>query len=423
MQSRIQTVVGSAPRNSPVKIVSSQHNPSLRMLYRRFGRTNLQMPVFSCGGMRYQFKWQDVPETEIPADNQANLEATIQRAFELGIHHIETARGYGSSEMQLGKILPKLPREKLIAQTKVVPMADAAEFRRTFEQSLKLLQLDYVDLLGIHGINTLEHLEWCVRPGGCLDVVRKLQDQGKIRFVGFSTHGFTDVIIKAIDTDQFDYVNLHWYYINQQNWAAIEAATRHDMGVFIISPSDKGGRLYDPPQRLVELCQPLSPIVFNNLFCLSHSQVHTLSLGAARPQDFDEHLKTLPLIDQADEILPHIIRQLEQGAIERLGEDWFKQWHIGLPSIEETPGRLNIPIILWLRNLAIAYDMVEYAKGRYNLLGQASHWFPGARVNEIDINALRPYLIHSPFADRIPDLLRETHELLGGETVKRLSQE
>jgi uncharacterized protein len=393
------------------------------MLYRRFGRTDLQMPVFSCGGMRYQFKWQDVPETDIPVDNQDNLEATVQRAFELGIHHIETARGYGSSEMQLGKILPKLPREKLIAQTKVGPVADSAEFRRTFEQSLRFLQLDYVDLLGIHGINTPDHLEWCTRPGGCLDVVRKLQEQGKVRFVGFSTHGPTDIIVKAIDTNQFDYVNLHWYYIHQVNWAAIAAANRHDMGVFIISPSDKGGRLYDPPQRLVDLCAPLSPIVFNNLFCLSHSQVHTLSLGAARPQDFDEHLKTLPLIDQADEILSPIIHQLEQGAIERLGEDWFKHWRNGLPSIDETPGRLNIPIILWLRNLAIAYDMLEYAKGRYNLLGQASHWFPGARVNEIDLEAVRPFLSRSPFASQIPDLLRETHQLLGGEAIQRLSQE
>ena len=45
------------------------------MKYRRFGRTELQMPVFSCGGMRYQFKWQDVPPGEIPPDNQRNLEA------------------------------------------------------------------------------------------------------------------------------------------------------------------------------------------------------------------------------------------------------------------------------------------------------------------------------------------------------------
>ena len=86
------------------------------------------MPVFSCGGMRYQFKWQDVDPGEVPADGQANLEATIRRAVELGINHIETARGYGSSEMQLGWVLPKLPRDKIIVQTKVAPHATAKEF-------------------------------------------------------------------------------------------------------------------------------------------------------------------------------------------------------------------------------------------------------------------------------------------------------
>jgi uncharacterized protein len=391
------------------------------MLYRRFGRTELQMPVFSCGGMRYQYKWQDVPDDEISSDNQANLEATIRRAFELGIHHIETARAYGSSEQQLGQILPQLPREKLIVQTKVTPSEDAQDFVDRFERSLSLLKLDYVDLLGVHGINTLEHLDWC--QNGIFDAVRKLQDQGKVRSLGFSTHGPTQVIIDAIATNQFDYVNLHWYYINQMNWDAIVAANQHDMGVFIISPSNKGGNLYDPPQRLVELCAPLSPIVFNNLFCLSHPQVHTLSIGAARPTDFDEHLKTLAVIDQTERLLPVIIQRLEEAAIERLGEDWINRWRQGLPTVDETPGRLNIPTILWLRNLAIAYDLVGYAKMRYNLLGAGSHWFPGARAEEIDVEALRPYLQNSPFAEQIPAMLKETHELLGGEQVKRLSEQ
>src|SRR5262245_50841657 len=103
------------------------------MKYRRFGRTGLQIPVISCGGMRYQFKWQDVAPDQIPADNQRNLEATIQRSIELGINHIETARGYGTSEMQLGRILPSFPREKLIVQTKVSPKATQKEFLDTFE--------------------------------------------------------------------------------------------------------------------------------------------------------------------------------------------------------------------------------------------------------------------------------------------------
>ncbi|WP_193194968.1 aldo/keto reductase [Nostoc sp. MG11] len=392
------------------------------MLYRRFGRTELQMPVFSCGGMRYQFKWQDVPDSEIPTDNQANLEATIRQAMEVGINHIETARGYGTSEMQLGRILPKFSREKLIVQTKVSPKADAKEFRETFEQSLQNLQLDYVDLLGLHGINHPESLDYSIRPGGCLEVAQQLQAEGKVRFIGFSTHGATDLIVQAISTNQFDYVNLHWYYINQWNWAAIEAAKRHDMGVFIISPSDKGGMLYQPPQKLVNLCAPLSPMVFNDLFCLSHQDVHTLSLGAAKPQDFDEHLKTLELLDSASEILPPILARLEAEAIASLGEDWVKTWQTNLPTFEATPGELNIRVILWLWNLAIAYDLVEYAKMRYNLLGSGSHWFPGNKADRLSELDLRQCLSDSPHADKIPQVLEQAHQMLAGEPVKRLSR-
>ncbi|WP_341530662.1 aldo/keto reductase [Nostoc sp. UHCC 0302] len=392
------------------------------MLYRRFGRTELQMPVFSCGGMRYQFKWQDVPDGEIPADNQANLEATIRRAVEVGINHIETARGYGTSEMQLGRILPKFPREQLIVQTKINPQADAKEFRETFEQSLRNLQLDYVDLLGLHGINHAESLDYSIRPGGCLEVAQQLKAEGKVRFIGFSTHGATNIIVETINTNQFDYVNLHWYYINQWNWAAIEAAKRHDMGVFIISPSDKGGMLYKPPQKLVNLCAPLSPMVFNDLFCLSHQDVHTLSLGAAKPQDFDEHLKTLELLDRGSEILPPILARLEEEAIATLGEDWVKTWETNLPTYAETPGEINIRVILWLRNLAIAYDLVEYAKMRYNLLGNGSHWFPGNKADRIDEFDLRQCLSGSPHADKIPEFLAQAHQMLAGEAVKRLTK-
>src|SRR5439155_4962616 len=84
---------------------------------------------------------------EIPRENQENLEATIRRALELGINHIETARGYGTSEMQLGNILPTLPRDKIIVQTKVSPKETPEEFLRTFDTSMKYLRLDHVDLL------------------------------------------------------------------------------------------------------------------------------------------------------------------------------------------------------------------------------------------------------------------------------------
>ncbi|MDD1415364.1 aldo/keto reductase [Dolichospermum sp. ST_con] len=392
------------------------------MLYKRFGRTELQMPVFSCGGMRYQYKWQDVIPEEIPRDNQENLEAVIRRSIELGINHIETARGYGTSEMQLGKILPQFPREKLIVQTKVSPVADPQKFRQTFEKSLAYLQLDYVDLFGLHGINNAEIWDYSIREGGCLEIAKQLQSEGKIRFIGFSTHAPTNIISQAINSNQFDYVNLHWYYINQWNWAAIEAANKLDMGVFIISPSNKGGLLYEPSQKLVDLCAPLSPMVFNDLFCLSYPQVHTLSIGAAKPNDFDEHLKTLELLDNAAEILPPIISRLESEAVNILGEDWVKTWEINLPTWEKTPGEINMRVILWLLNLALAYDMIDYGKMRYNLLGKANHWFPGNRADKLNELDLRDCLVNSPQAEKIPQMLAKAQEILGSAEIKRLSQ-
>ena len=392
------------------------------MHYRRFGRTELPMPVFSCGGMRYQHQWQDTSFDQIPEANQKQLEACIYRSLELGINHIETARGYGTSEMQLGKVLPKISRERLIVQTKVSPNSDSLKFKQDFDQSLAYLQLDHIDLFAIHGINNDQDLENTIKPGGCLAVAKQLKAEGKVRFIGFSTHGPTEVIIKAIETDEFDYVNLHWYYINQNNWPAIAAATRHDMGVFIISPSDKGGQLYNPPEKLVNLCSPLSPIVFNNLFCLSHPQVHTLSIGASKPTDFDEHLKTISLLDRWDEILPPIQQRLEQELINCFGENWAKTWNIGLPRQEETPNNINIPVILWLRNLAIAYDMIDYAKMRYNLLGNGGDWFPGKKAEAVENIDLSQCLVNSPHADKIPQILAETHQLLQGETLLRLSK-
>jgi uncharacterized protein len=392
------------------------------MKYRRFGRTELQMPVFSCGGMRYQHKWQDIPLSEVPDENQQNLEATIHRSLAVGINHIETARFYGSSEVQLGQVLPKINRQDFIFQTKVAPVADPQEFRKNFEVCLSRLNLEYVDLLGLHGINDQETFDFAMRDGGCWEVAKQLQAEGKVRFIGFSTHGTTETMIEAIETDKFDYVNLHWYYINQTNWAAIEAATRHDMGVFIISPTNKGGLLNQPSAKLVELCQPLSPIVFNNLFCLSHDQVHTLSIGAATPTDFDEHLKTLPLLDRAAELLPPIIDRLEQAAIAKLGVEWVQTWREGLPAPSDTPENINIQTILWLRNLAIAYEMVEYGQMRYNLLENGGHWFPGAKATNAKELDFSTCLANSPHADKIPELLWQTDSLLGGMEVKRLSQ-
>jgi len=393
---------------------------------RRFGRTELAMPLLSLGGMRFQQSWSDLPADQISADSQNNLRNTLERAVACGFHHIETARHYGSSERQLGWLLPQVPDPQRILQTKVPPQADSAAFEAELRLSFERLEVDRVDLLAIHGLNLPEHLDQTLQPGGCLEVVRRWQAEGRVGSVGFSTHGPLDLILRAIESDAFDYVNLHWYFIRQDNRPAIDAAVAHDMGVFIISPTDKGGHLHSPPERLLELCAPLHPIVFNDLFCLSAPGIHTISVGAAKPTDLDLHLQAVALLPQAHQLLPPIVRRLEQARREALGDAWLSSWQQGLPAWQDTPGQINLPTLLWLHNLVEGWDLQGYARARYGLLGAGSHWFPGANADaldrQVDEAQLLSVLQDSPWAEQIPPLLRQLRSRVGGGSGQRLMQ-
>jgi predicted aldo/keto reductase-like oxidoreductase len=398
---------------------------------RRFGRTGLEMPVLSLGGMRFQQSWTDLPPDQIEPDSQRNLQQLLERAVASGLHHIETARYYGTSERQLGWLLDAVPDPARILQTKVPPVADPEQFEAQLRTSAERLALeqrrDRIDLLSIHGINTPELLDYTLRPGGCLEVARRWQGAGRVGEIGFSTHAPLPLILEAIHSDQFSYINLHWYYIRQQNAPAIAAAAEHDMGVFLISPTDKGGHLHTPSERLLELCDPLHPIVFNDLFCLSAPGVHTLSVGAARASDLDLHLQAVALLPRAQELLPPILERLDQAFRQSLGEAWCSSWEQGLPDWSATPGGINLPVLLWLHGLLQAFDLEGFARARYGLLGNGDHWFPGSNVDPLDASVseaeLLTVLADSPWAEQIPGILRQLRQRLGGDPVKRLQQE
>jgi predicted aldo/keto reductase-like oxidoreductase len=391
---------------------------------KRFGRTEVQMPVLTCGGMRYQQGWEDLEPDKIEKKGQENLAACIHHALEHGINHIETARGYGPSEMQLGWVLPLIDRDRLLVQTKIGVKESATEFLETFETSMNYLNLEYVDFLSIHGINTPELLETSLKKGGCIDAIRKLQKEGRVRFCGFSTHAGPSAVVPACESGEFDYVNLHWYFIyDQLHWPMVETAAAQDMGVFIISPNDKGGMLYNPTKKMADLCAPLTPMQWNDLFCLARPEVHTLSIGVSKPSDFDEHIAAVTQhwgdrISLAGTIEQHIMQSFDRD----LGTEWSRRWHKGLPHYTETPGNINVTEIMRLWTFYKGLDLLEFAKMRYNLLGNADHWFPGQQAADVDAHDWA-CLSASPFAEHIPSILKEAHTLFHEDKkAKRLSE-
>jgi len=177
--------------------------------------------------MRYHIRGKMRMPVAITAEGQANLEATIHRALELGIKpHRNRARLRHLGGPAWESSSATAARERMIIQTKVSPCADPKEFLATFNKSMSNLQLDHVDLLGLHGINNEEVLDFAMRRGGCLQVARQLQKEGRVRF-----NRVLDARGAARDYQrhrigEFDYVNLHWYFVNPLNWSSVEAATK-----------------------------------------------------------------------------------------------------------------------------------------------------------------------------------------------------
>ena len=374
------------------------------MQNRLFGKTNRRLSVLSLGTMRFA--------------SVADAQAVIGKAIARGINHIETAPAYGQSEHYISQALSALfaegaiQREQLTITSKLTPTVEKGDIESAITQSIERLGIEYLDCLAIHGINTPKHLEWA--QGEMLGALELCKEKGLICHVGFSTHGPLDVISSAIATQAFSFINLHYNFFFQRNKRAIAQAHQQNMGIFIISPADKAGLLYTPPEKLKAICTPFDPLLLNYRWLLSDPRITTLSIGPAIPEELDWPLQVAesdgPLNDEERDA----IARLKTTQTDALESDLCSQCHQCLPC----PEAINIPEVLRLRNLAIAYDMEAYGQYRYGMFENAGHWFPGKKGNRCtDCGDCLP---RCPEKLDIPTLLRDTHMRLKGKARRRL---
>ena len=225
------------------------------MEFTTLGRTGLKVSVagLGCGGPS-RLGMRNDPQTT----NHAV--ALVRQAINLGVNFLDTAQNYGT-EAVVGKAITGTPRDRLVISTKkTLPPADhsdpEAEVIKGLEQSLKLLGTDYIDVYHLHGV---EPKDQAFAKDRLMPAMRRLKDQGKIRFIGV-TEGFVvdsahKVLQEGLEEDLWDVVMVGFSLLNPSARKTVFPLTRSKrvgvLNMFAVR------RALSQPERLKEMCDEL----------------------------------------------------------------------------------------------------------------------------------------------------------------------
>ena len=216
--------------SSPLTAFARQAGPSPgargKIITRRLGKTGIELPVVSMGVMR--------------ADNPA----LVRAALESGMKHLDTAHGYqkGNNESMLGDVLKDHPRDSFVISTKVPPDAKDA-FLASLDLSLKRLQMEYVDILYVHGLTSGDD----VLSASTLEALTAARESGKARHVGVSTHRNEPEVIRAAVRSGVYEVVLTSINFKQDHYPEVKRAIAEAAaaGVGIIAMKTMAGAFHD----------------------------------------------------------------------------------------------------------------------------------------------------------------------------------
>lgn len=216
------------------------------MQYRELGRTGLRVSELGYGA------WGIGGAGWVGAKDDESLRS-LERAIELGVNFIDTARGYGESERLVGEVVRRHQDRELYVATKVPPRngtfpaprgldpADAfpgEHIRRSLEESLQVTRLDAFDVFQFHVWSD----EWIGR-GDWLETISDLKIEGKIRAFGVSINDFQpDSALELISSGVVDTVQVIYNVFHQQpEERLLSACAEHGVGVIVRVALDEGG--------------------------------------------------------------------------------------------------------------------------------------------------------------------------------------
>jgi|SRR5680860_164019 len=208
---------------------------------RHFGKTGFMTTPIAFGAMRI-------------TANKKGISETLLDALEKGINFIDTARNYGESERIVGATLKEWNGERPFIATKVKPR-DITNWRffvpleeqftpesitESVETSLKTLGVDCLDLVQLHQWYYL----WVQRPEW-LETLKKLQAQGKVRYIGVSAQDHEhDAVLKLIDENIVDAVQLFLNAFESRPFvSAVPLGEQREVGIIARCIYDHSGSL------------------------------------------------------------------------------------------------------------------------------------------------------------------------------------
>ena len=184
-------------------------------------------------------------------------EKEVLLAIEQGVNYFDTAYIYPGSEECLGRILDENHcRDKVAIATKLPQyiMRSPAAIDKTFNEELSRLRTDYIDYYLMHMFTDVaewEHLQAL----GIEDWIARQKAEGRIRNIGFSYHGDTDMFLKILDAYDWDFCQIQYNYLDEHTQAGrrgLQAAAAKGIPVVIMEPL-RGGKLVRLPEKAMQL--------------------------------------------------------------------------------------------------------------------------------------------------------------------------